>query len=65
MGQQGRLVIPVEVRAALGLAAGDHLLLHLADGRLVLERPQDCVAQLRARGSADPHSRSMAEARLG
>jgi antitoxin PrlF len=61
LGQQGRLVIPAEVRAALGLTAGDHLLLHLADGRLVLERPQDSVAQLRALGSAVPHSRSLVE----
>ncbi|MGI9156568.1 MAG: AbrB/MazE/SpoVT family DNA-binding domain-containing protein [Marmoricola sp.] len=61
MGQQGRLVIPAEVRAALGLAAGDHLHLHLAEGRLVLERPEDAVAQLRALGSSVPRSRSLVE----
>ncbi len=61
LGQQGRLVIPAEVRAALGLAAGDRLHLSLTDGRLVLERPQDAVAQLRALGSAISDSRSLVE----
>ncbi|MGI8613263.1 MAG: AbrB/MazE/SpoVT family DNA-binding domain-containing protein [Nocardioidaceae bacterium] len=61
LGQQGRLIIPAEVRAALGLAAGDRLHLSLTDGRLVLERPQDAVAQLRALGSAISDSRSLVE----
>src|SRR5205085_4310987 len=43
LGQQGRLVIPADVRAALGLAPGDRLHLHLAGPRLILERPQDAV----------------------
>jgi antitoxin PrlF len=38
LGQQGRLVIPAHVRAALGLAPGDRLHLHLAGQRLVLKR---------------------------
>jgi antitoxin PrlF len=63
LGQQGRLVIPAEVRTALGLVAGDHLHLHLhlADGRLVLERPQDALAQLRVLGSKVPSTRSLVE----
>ncbi len=61
LGKQGRLVIPAEIRAALGLAAGDHLQLHLADGRLVLQRPKNAVAQLRALGSAMPPSRSLVD----
>lgn len=61
LGQQGRLVIPAEVRAALGLSAGDRLHLHLAGGRLVLERPQDAAAELRALGSAVSKSRSLVE----
>jgi len=35
LGQQERLVIPAEVRSALGLAPGDRLHLHLAGRRLV------------------------------
>jgi AbrB family looped-hinge helix DNA binding protein len=61
MGQQGRLVIPVEVREKLGLSPGDRLHLHLADGRLVLERPQDAVAELRRVGVAIPQSRSLVD----
>lgn len=61
LGQQGRIVIPAEVRVALGLAAGDRLHLHLLDGRLVIERPQDVIAQLRALGAQVPTSRSLVE----
>jgi AbrB family looped-hinge helix DNA binding protein len=38
LGQQGRVVIPAEVRAALGLAPGDRLHLHVSGQRLVLQR---------------------------
>ncbi len=61
MGQQGRLVIPAEVRAALGLAAGDRLHLHLAGRRVVLERPQDATAELRGLASEVPRSRSLVD----
>jgi len=61
LGQQGRLVIPAEIRTALGLAPGDRLHLHLAGRRLVLERQQDAVAQLRAMGSNLPRARSLVD----
>lgn len=61
LGQQGRLVIPAEVRAALGLAAGDHLYLHVAGARMVLERQQDAVDELRALAKDIPKSRSFVE----
>lgn len=61
LGQQGRLVIPAKVRAALGLAAGDHLHLHLAGRRLVLERPRDAVEELRGLASVVPEGRSLVE----
>jgi antitoxin PrlF len=61
MGKQGRLVIPAEVRKALGLAPGDELHLHLAGRRLVLERPEDAVAELRRLGSKVSRSRSLVE----
>jgi antitoxin PrlF len=61
LGQQGRLVIPAEVRAALGLAPGDRLHLHLAGQRLVLERQQDAVAELRGLGASIPKARSLVD----
>ncbi|MGH3262220.1 MAG: AbrB/MazE/SpoVT family DNA-binding domain-containing protein [Trebonia sp.] len=61
LGQQGRLVIPAEARAALGLAAGDRLHLHLAGRRLVIERQQDAVGELRGLGSNVPRGRSLVD----
>ena len=59
LGKQGRLVIPAEVRAALGLSPGDQLRLHVAGTRLVLERPQDAVDELRKLAQDVPQSRSL------
>ncbi len=61
LGQQGRLVIPAEVRAALGLAPGDRLHLHLSGPRLVLERQRDAIAELRALAADVPKARSLVE----
>ena len=61
LGRQGRLVIPAEVRAALGLEPGDRLHLHLTGRQLVLERQQDAAAELRGLASAVPRSRSLVE----
>ncbi|MGI9032637.1 MAG: AbrB/MazE/SpoVT family DNA-binding domain-containing protein [Acidimicrobiales bacterium] len=61
LGQQGRLVIPAEVRAALGLNPGDRLHLHLSGPRLVLERSQDAIAELRALGTKIPKDRSLVD----
>ncbi len=65
LGQQGRLVIPAPVREALGLAPGDHLHMHLSGTRLVLERPQDAVAELRGLAATVPSSRSLVDELLG
>ena len=61
LGQQGRLVIPIEIRSALGFAAGDRLHLHLDGTRIVLERPQDAIAELRRLGASVPKARSLVE----
>jgi antitoxin PrlF len=61
LGQQGRIVIPAEVRTALGLAPGDQLHLNVTGRRLVLERPQDAVAELRRLGSNLPSTRSLVD----
>jgi antitoxin PrlF len=61
LGQQGRLVLPAEIRAKLGLSPGDRVHLHLDGHRLVIERPQDAVAELRRLGSGLSSSRSLVE----
>ncbi len=61
LGQQGRLVIPAEVRTVLGLAPGDRLHLHVSGRRLVLERQQDAAAELRGLAARVPRSRSLVE----
>ena len=61
LGQQGRIVIPADVRSALGLAPGDRLHLHISGPRLVLQRQQDAVAQLRGMASDVPKTRSLVD----
>jgi antitoxin PrlF len=61
MGQQGRLVIPAEVREALELAPGDQLALRVEDRRLVLERPADAAARLRGLARQAATGRSLVD----
>lgn len=61
LGQQGRLVIPADVRAALGLAPGDRLHLHVAGRRLTLQRQQDAIGELRSLGGDVPETRSLVD----
>jgi len=61
LGQQGRLVVPADMRSALGIAAGDRLHLHLSDGRLVVQRPADAAARLRGFVRDVPRTRSLVD----
>ena len=61
LGRQGRLVIPAEIRAKLGLVPGDQFHLRLEGPRLVLERPQDAVSELRQLGRGVPPTRSLVD----
>lgn len=54
-------MIPAEIRAALGLAPGDRLHLQLTGRRLVLERQQDAVAELRGLGTKISKDRSLVD----
>ena len=60
VGRQGRLVIPAEVRAALGLQPGDVLHLQVEDRRIMFERPADASRQLRSLGRV-PDGRSLVD----
>ncbi|HEU0190743.1 MAG TPA: AbrB/MazE/SpoVT family DNA-binding domain-containing protein [Mycobacterium sp.] len=61
IGRQGRMVIPARIRAALGLAVGDLVHLHVEGSKLVVARPEDAVAELRHLGSKVSRSRSLVE----
>jgi AbrB family looped-hinge helix DNA binding protein len=61
LGRQGRLVIPADVRRALGLTPGDLLHLRLVGRRLVLERRQDAVAELRGLAAKVGKDRSLVD----
>lgn len=56
---QGRLVIPADVRAELGLAAGDRLHLQISGRRFVIESQKDAAAELRGLASGVAKSRSL------
>lgn len=47
MGQNGRVVIPAEMRQALGLKAGDEVVMRLEDGEIRLVALRDSVRQAR------------------
>lgn len=61
LGQQGRVVIPADVRSALGLAPGDRLHLHVVGQRLVLARQKDAIAELRGLAHTVPEERSLVD----
>lgn len=46
---QGRVVIPVELRKAWQIEAGDILLARLENDRLILEKPAQIVRRIKAR----------------
>lgn len=61
LGRQGRIVIPAEVRAALGLTVGDRLHLQVAGSRFVVGRAQDAVDGLRSIAQDVPTNRSFVD----
>jgi AbrB family looped-hinge helix DNA binding protein len=61
LGPPGRLVIPADVRAELGLAAGDRLHLQISGRRLVIESQKDAAAELRGLASGVVKSRSLVD----
>ena len=48
-GAQGRLVVPVPIRKALGFKPGDPLVIRVQDGRLVVESRESVVRRVQER----------------
>jgi len=61
IGQQGRLVIPAGIRAALGLEAGAELEIRVDGDKLILQRPESAVVALRRLGESIPPGRSLVD----
>jgi AbrB family looped-hinge helix DNA binding protein len=61
LGKQGRLVIPAEIRAALGLSPGDRVHIRLDGPRIIMERPADAIDELRALGREKARHRSLVD----
>jgi AbrB family looped-hinge helix DNA binding protein len=59
LGKQGRLVIPADIRAALGLSPGDRVHVRVDGSRIVLERPADAIDEIRALGREKAPNRSL------
>jgi AbrB family looped-hinge helix DNA binding protein len=47
VGLQGRIVVPARLRRQLGIETGDVLVARADDGRLVLERRESILAEIR------------------
>ena len=48
VNEQGRIVIPIQLRQQLGLVPGSKLLARIEENRLILEKPEDVLQRLRS-----------------
>lgn len=61
LGPQGRLVIPVELRRAMGLEVGEPLVVRIENGRLVIEKREAILARIQALTAHIPKERMLSE----
>jgi AbrB family looped-hinge helix DNA binding protein len=61
LGKQGRVVIPADIRAALGLSPGDRIHVRLDGPRIVMEKPADAIDEIRALGREKATNRSLVD----
>ena len=61
IGPQGRLVIPAPIRKTLDLQPGDTLSARVRDGQLVLEKPEQVLARLKASFASVPADVSLVD----
>ena len=61
VGPQGRLVIPANIRRAMGIVPGEILLATTKDGQLVFERKEQVLARLKKTFANVPMDISLAD----
>ena len=61
VNEQGRIVIPAEMRRALGIHPGDMVIVELKDGRIWLETDAQLWARIRVLGAAIAPGRSLVD----
>jgi AbrB family looped-hinge helix DNA binding protein len=61
INKQGRIVIPVALRKALGVKPGDELVARVKDGQLVLETRDALLDRIQARFAHIPRERSLVD----
>ena len=61
VGPQGRLVIPANIRRAMGIVPGEILIASTKDGQLVLEKPDRIMARLKTTFQNVPTDVSLAD----
>ena len=61
VGAQGRLVIPANIRRAMGIVPGEILIARIKDGQLVLEKPEQIMARLKETFANVPPDVSLAD----
>ncbi len=61
VGNQGRIVIPAEIRDALEIRDGDTIVATVEDGRLILATPRAILAAAQAAFDEIPHSVSLVD----
>jgi bifunctional DNA-binding transcriptional regulator/antitoxin component of YhaV-PrlF toxin-antitoxin module len=60
-GPDGRVLVPVELRRALGAAPGEPLVARVLDHQLVIERRQDALRRIQGRFATIPDGVSLAD----
>lgn len=58
---QGRVVIPARIREELEIRAGDELVVHVEEGRVVLEKRENVLRRIRKRFAGVPEGARLAD----
>jgi bifunctional DNA-binding transcriptional regulator/antitoxin component of YhaV-PrlF toxin-antitoxin module len=60
-GPDGRVLVPVELRRALGVTPGEPLVARVVDRQLIIERREDALLRVQARFARIPAAVDLAE----